>query len=168
MEVPTALSRAAFRRRLLIVLLLILLVLLLALGFAGGGSGQVREFPPGQPMPSPSFSPTFTPLPPELFTVVVKYATRPVFIETHTFSPTGTPTDTPSPENTRTHTPNPVACQGHGRDLGDNWLVAGCDNLSYISRRTGIPLADLLAANPWIANPDLIYPGELIQLPRQR
>jgi hypothetical protein len=166
MEIPTAISRATFRRRLLIVLLLILLVLLLALGFAGGGSGQVREVTPGQPMPSPSFSPTFTPLPPDLFTVVVKYATLTVFLETHTFLPTGTPTHTPSPESTQT--PNPAACQGHGRDLGTNWLVAGCDNLSYISRRTGIPLEDLLAANPWIANPDLIYPGQLIQLPGQR
>jgi hypothetical protein len=52
-----------------------------------------------------------------------------------------------------------------GEDKGKFWLVDRCDTLTYISRRTNIALAALIAANPQVKNPDLIYPGWEITLP---
>lgn len=39
------------------------------------------------------------------------------------------------------------------------------DTLWAIARQNGIPLQQLIAANPQVLNPDLIYPGDRIQLP---
>ena len=44
-------------------------------------------------------------------------------------------------------------------------VVAG-DTLLAIARRFGVTLSELLAANPQIANPDLIHPGDVIRLPQ--
>lgn len=52
-----------------------------------------------------------------------------------------------------------------GEDKGKFWLVDRCDTLTYIARRTNIALAALIAANPQVKNPDLIYPGWEIVLP---
>jgi spore coat assembly protein SafA len=38
--------------------------------------------------------------------------------------------------------------------------------LSEIAQRFGVPLNDLLAANPQIKNPDLIFPGQELSIPR--
>jgi spore coat assembly protein SafA len=46
------------------------------------------------------------------------------------------------------------------------YVVQPGDTLSAISRRFGITLQALIAANPQIANPDLIFPGQLIFIPR--
>lgn len=43
--------------------------------------------------------------------------------------------------------------------------VRSGDTLSGIAARNGVALGDLLAANPQIRNPDLIYPGQTVHLP---
>jgi nucleoid-associated protein YgaU len=53
----------------------------------------------------------------------------------------------------------------YGLDQGEVWLVDRCDTLSFIARQTGIDLNALIAANPQVADPDLIYPGQVINLP---
>lgn len=45
------------------------------------------------------------------------------------------------------------------------YTVRPGDTLSNIAARNGVSLNTLLAANPQIANPNLIYPGETINLP---
>jgi len=52
-----------------------------------------------------------------------------------------------------------------GEDKGKFWLVDRCDTLSRIARITNISLAAIIAANPQVKNPDLIYPGWEIILP---
>jgi spore coat assembly protein SafA len=47
---------------------------------------------------------------------------------------------------------------------GEYTVVKG-DTLWAIARRHGVGLQELIAANPQIANPDLIYPGDQINLP---
>ena len=42
------------------------------------------------------------------------------------------------------------------------YTVVGGDTLGGIARRNGIRLAQLLAWNPWIKNPNLIFPGQLV------
>jgi nucleoid-associated protein YgaU len=46
------------------------------------------------------------------------------------------------------------------------WIVGECDTLHRISELTGIPFAVLVAANPQIADPNIIFPGQVINLPR--
>jgi len=53
----------------------------------------------------------------------------------------------------------------HGIDQGDTYVVARCEYMGLIAARTGVKLADLIAANPQIANPNLIYPGQVLNLP---
>ncbi len=60
---------------------------------------------------------------------------------------------------------NPNDPAAYGEDLGQVWRVDRCDTLSYIARRTGIDLNLLIAANPQIQNPDLIFPGQTVTLP---
>lgn len=52
-----------------------------------------------------------------------------------------------------------------GIDQGDTYIVARCEWLTKIANRLGIPYADLIAVNPQIANPNLIHPGQIINLP---
>lgn len=44
-------------------------------------------------------------------------------------------------------------------------IVKRGNTLSKIADKLGIPLADLISANPQIKNPDLIYPGDKINIP---
>jgi len=46
-----------------------------------------------------------------------------------------------------------------------HYVVGTCDTLSSIAAALGIKLKDLLAANPQITNPDLIFPGQVLNLP---
>ncbi len=46
-----------------------------------------------------------------------------------------------------------------------NYTVKRGDTLSAIAARSGVPLSDLIAANPQIKNPDLIYPGDNVTIP---
>jgi hypothetical protein len=61
-----------------------------------------------------------------------------------------------------------LLCVGsRGKDLGDVFVVGRCDVLSIIATRTKIPFAALLAANPQVHDPNLIYPGQILSLPRR-
>lgn len=53
----------------------------------------------------------------------------------------------------------------HFADSGRTHEVVHGDTLWAIARHNGIPLQQLIAANPQVLNPDLIYPGDRIQLP---
>jgi LysM repeat protein len=48
---------------------------------------------------------------------------------------------------------------------GTNYTVRSGDTLFRISRAFGTTVNAILAANPWIANPNLIYPGWVIVVP---
>jgi hypothetical protein len=52
-----------------------------------------------------------------------------------------------------------------GLDRGNTYLVGTCDTLGVVMERTGVTFSNLLAANPQLETPDLIYPGELINIP---
>ncbi|MBN1487090.1 MAG: LysM peptidoglycan-binding domain-containing protein [Anaerolineae bacterium] len=52
-----------------------------------------------------------------------------------------------------------------GVDQGDTYIVARCEYMALIAQRTRVKLADLIAANPQVTNPDLIYPGQVLNLP---
>jgi LysM repeat protein len=45
------------------------------------------------------------------------------------------------------------------------YTVQGGDTLNRIAQRTGTTLSAILAANPTIRNPNLIYPGQVINIP---
>ncbi len=76
-------------------------------------------------------------------------------------TPTPAPTSTPS-ANIYCDYSDPTV---FGEDQGATWLVDRCDTMSYIARQTGIPLADLIRANPQVRDPNLILPGWRITLP---
>ncbi len=52
-----------------------------------------------------------------------------------------------------------------GVDQGTTYIVARCEYMGLIARRVGVKLADLIAANPQVKNPNLIYPGQVLNLP---
>lgn len=54
---------------------------------------------------------------------------------------------------------------GQGKVRRGQYIVAACENLTKIARRLGISLQALLAANPQVTNPDLIYPNQVLNLP---
>jgi|GEM_PF-2435432 len=49
--------------------------------------------------------------------------------------------------------------------VGGQHTVRSGDTLSAIARQNGVSLNELIKANPQIANPDLIYPGDKINIP---
>jgi hypothetical protein len=158
---PRSSRQAQFRGRLIILVCLILLILLMA-RFLTAAQAPAAP-PPGFLSITNTSSPTatFTPFPTSLFTPIVTFSAIPptLSLETPTIEPTQTPV--PPPGVTA-----PVkACQGFGKDEGKLWVVAGCDTLEHISQVTGINLPTLLAANPDIKEPDLIYPNQIILLP---
>lgn len=52
-----------------------------------------------------------------------------------------------------------------GIDQGDTYIVGVCEWLTKIARRLGIDYPALIGVNPQIENPNLIYPGQVINLP---
>ena len=52
-----------------------------------------------------------------------------------------------------------------GIDQGDTYIVARCEWLTKIANRLGIPYTNLIGVNPQIENQNLIYPGQIINLP---
>ena len=69
--------------------------------------------------------------------------------------------------------PKPAAATGvcsagnipMGIDQGATYIVARCEYMALIAQRTGVKLADLIAANPQVTNPSLIYPNQVLNLP---
>jgi|GEM_PF-4880592 len=51
--------------------------------------------------------------------------------------------------------------------MADTYTIVKGDTLSRIARRFGVSLADLIAANPQIKNPDLIFIGDTLTIPGQ-
>ncbi len=47
----------------------------------------------------------------------------------------------------------------------DHYVVGSCDTLSGIAAWLGVTVEALLAANPQITDPDLIFPGQVINVP---
>ncbi|MGH3913513.1 MAG: LysM peptidoglycan-binding domain-containing protein [Pseudonocardiaceae bacterium] len=51
------------------------------------------------------------------------------------------------------------------RAMTTTYIVQRGDTLSEIAERFGVTLQNLIRANPQIPNPDLIHPGEVINIP---
>ena len=52
-----------------------------------------------------------------------------------------------------------------GIDQGDTYVVGECEWLIRIANRLGIEYDSLIGVNPQIENPNVIYPGQIINLP---
>ncbi len=52
-----------------------------------------------------------------------------------------------------------------GVDNGDTYVVGACDWLAKIATNLGVSYQALLAANPQITDPNLIYPGQVLNVP---
>ncbi|MFC4822630.1 phage tail tip lysozyme, partial [Dokdonella ginsengisoli] len=77
-------------------------------------------------------------------------------------TPTKPGADTPGKPNGGGDTPTPNPSTPGG---GGNYTVRSGDTLSGIAERNGVSLSSLIAANPQIKNPNLIYPGQTVHLP---
>lgn len=59
-----------------------------------------------------------------------------------------------------------VVCDSNlGIGRGDSYIVGTCNTFGTVIERTGVDLEDLISVNPQIQNPDLIYPGDIINIP---
>lgn len=63
--------------------------------------------------------------------------------------------------------PEPVVLSAHAQTgtCGTTYTIQSGDTLTQIALRCGVLYADLRAANPTITNPDLIFPGQVINMP---
>ncbi len=52
-----------------------------------------------------------------------------------------------------------------GTDHGTVYIVAPCEYIGLIAARVGVKVADLLAVNPQVTDPDRIEPGQILNLP---
>ena len=60
---------------------------------------------------------------------------------------------------------SPVLAQSGS--CGSTYTVQPGDYLTGIARQCGVSYTDLLNANPQIDNPNLIYPGQVINIPTE-
>lgn len=119
--------------------------------------------------PSPTVEATAEPT---TATTATAEATTPAAAATATPIATATAT-APAPTAAATQVaqgtrPAPIAvnCEAQpGLDLGDRYVVGACDWLAKIARQLGVSYAALLAANPQISNPDVIVPGQVLNVP---
>jgi LysM repeat protein len=58
-----------------------------------------------------------------------------------------------------------VHLPGHARVGAGDYTVRSGDTLSDIARSHGVSLQELERANPQIANPDVLYPGDVVHVP---
>ena len=73
-------------------------------------------------------------------------------------TPTAQPTTTPTPSTTDQATISPIATPVI-------YIVRPGDTMWQIATKFNVPLADLIAANPQIADPNKIYAGNQIKIP---
>ncbi|MGF1527802.1 MAG: LysM peptidoglycan-binding domain-containing protein [Candidatus Competibacterales bacterium] len=59
-----------------------------------------------------------------------------------------------------------TAAEHFERALAGEYTVKPGDTMGGIARRNDVALDDLLKANPQVENPDLIYPGQTLNIPR--
>jgi hypothetical protein len=60
-----------------------------------------------------------------------------------------------------------IDCNSNPGIVGsDSYIVGTCDTLSGIARQLGIGLDALEQANPQVENPDLIFPGQFVTIPK--
>lgn len=93
------------------------------------------------PWPSPSSTPT------------AQLSSSPLPFPTNVPTPTSTPASTATP----IPTPKPVPT-----DLPQMYTVVRGDTLSSIARKYGLTLAQIIALNPQVTNPNIIVPGQII------
>jgi LysM repeat protein len=62
--------------------------------------------------------------------------------------------------------PQTVVAQTAQSTCGDIYLVLPEDTFSEIAQKCNVPYADLVAANPEIKNPNILYPGQVIHIPQ--
>jgi GH24 family phage-related lysozyme (muramidase)/LysM repeat protein len=74
--------------------------------------------------------------------------------------PSGSSGNTPAPSNGSSSTPSQ-----HAPATSGSYTVHSGDTLSGIAQREGVSLNSLIAANPQISNPNLIYAGQQIHVP---
>ncbi len=91
-------------------------------------------------------------------------------VTTPVTTPVATPVATPTPAATAVtaaaSAPVAVNCNANpGVDHGSTYVVGSCDWLSKIARKLGVSYHDLLAANPQIADPNIIQPGQVLNVP---
>lgn len=78
-------------------------------------------------------------------------------------APTAPPGDVFEPAPPRARRLLPV--RGSSDDSGPAYQVRTGDTMSGIAQRTGVSLTDLIAANPQVRNPNLIFAGQRLHLP---
>ncbi|MDN5345470.1 MAG: hypothetical protein PWQ18_1584, partial [Clostridia bacterium] len=69
--------------------------------------------------------------------------------------------EAPASEAEAQHIPGPPACSG-----GFYYTVQSGDSMYTIAQRFGVSLNDLIAANPQVKDPNLIYPGQVLCVPK--
>ncbi|MBN2389358.1 MAG: hypothetical protein JXR84_01460 [Anaerolineae bacterium] len=52
-----------------------------------------------------------------------------------------------------------------GVDQGTTYIVARCEYMGLIAQRAGVKLVDLIVVNPQVTDINLIYPGQVLNLP---
>ena len=83
----------------------------------------------------------------------------------HYHKPTSEPTAVAKGTATK---PAPIAINCNlnpGIDRGSTYVVGLCDWLAKIATKLGVSYQALLAANPQIEDPNLIYPGQILNVP---
>lgn len=53
-------------------------------------------------------------------------------------------------------------------ELAGRYTVVAGDTMFFIAQRFGISLSTLIEANPHITDPDMIFPGDVLCVPRKR
>ncbi len=76
-----------------------------------------------------------------------------------------TPTQPGSSGSTPTKPTTPSSPSAPKPSGGGSYIVRSGDSLSSIAAHNGVSLSSLIAANPQISNPNLIFPGQTVHLP---
>lgn len=59
-----------------------------------------------------------------------------------------------------------LTCVGDpGYREGNTWVVGPCDTMTSIARDLGVSFASFRLANPQVTNPDIIVPGQVLNIP---